>query len=171
MDILFLCIKIFFVRILDVSLGTVRTMLIVKEKRFIAALIGFIEALIWFLIVKEAISLQGFSIYIAIAYAGGFSTGTFVGTSIAKKFIAGNEMVQVFTHVLDDKMIEEIRNSGFGVTVFFYKGIDDSQDGRMLNININKSKEKELKAIIKKHDKDAFIVVNETKNVENGYFK
>ena len=53
MELLVLCIKIFLVRILDVSLGTLRTMFVVKERRFLASIIGFIEALIWFLIVKK----------------------------------------------------------------------------------------------------------------------
>ena len=40
---LLLCIKIFLVRILDVSLGTVRTIMTVKNKNLIASIIGFIE--------------------------------------------------------------------------------------------------------------------------------
>lgn len=171
MDILLICLKIFLVRIFDVSLGTVRTMLIVKEKRLVAASIGFIEALIWFLIVKEAITLSNSSIYIAIAYALGFAVGTYVGSSLAKRFIIGKVMVQVFTHIVEDALVEEIRNNGYGVTVLSYKGINGSLDGRMLNISINKSKEKKLINIIKKYDESAFIVVNESKYVENGYFK
>lgn len=171
MDILLICLKIFFVRILDVSLGTVRTMLIVKEKRLVASCIGFIEVLIWFLIVKEAINIANSSIYIAIAYAFGFAVGTYIGSSIAKKIIIGKVMVQVFTDFLEDSLIEDIRNNGYGVTVLSYQGIKGSQDGRMLNISINKSNEKKLKNIIKKYDENAFIVVNESKYVENGYFK
>lgn len=171
MDILLICLKIFLVRIFDVSLGTVRTMLIVKEKRLVAASIGFIEALIWFLIVKEAITLSNSSIYIAIAYALGFAVGTYVGSSLAKRFIIGKVMVQVFTHIVEDALVEEIRKNGYGVTVLSYKGINGSLDGRMLNISINKSKEKKLINIIKKYDESAFIVVNESKYVENGYFK
>ena len=40
--LLFLCLKIFFVRIIDVSLGTVRTIFSVKGKNLIASLIGCI---------------------------------------------------------------------------------------------------------------------------------
>ena len=41
----------------------------------------------------------------------------------------------------------------------------------MLYINIVKKKERELRNIIKKNDKNAFIVENETNLVVNGYFK
>ena len=53
MELLFLCIKVFFVRITDVTMGTFRTILTVKAKPIQASMIGFIEVLIWFLVVKE----------------------------------------------------------------------------------------------------------------------
>ncbi|NLV90156.1 MAG: DUF2179 domain-containing protein, partial [Tenericutes bacterium] len=89
----------------------------------------------------------------------------------AKKYIIGKVMVQVFTHNLEDVLVDEIRKHGFGVTVLEYKGISGTKDGRMLNISINKSKEKNLRNLIKEYDSSAFIVVNESKYVENGYFK
>ena len=42
MSLIFLCLKIFFVRIIDVSLGTFRTIITVKGKAFYASIIGFI---------------------------------------------------------------------------------------------------------------------------------
>ncbi len=171
MTILFLCIKIFLVRILDVSLGTLRTMLIVKEKRLVAAIIGFIEALIWFLIVKEAITINHSSIYIAISYAGGFSFGTYVGSYISQRLIPGKIMIQVFTSQKDELLVKTIRNNGYGITALTYTGIDGSNSGNLLNITVDKKEQKKIKKIIKEYDPTAFIVVNDLKNVENGYFK
>ena len=90
MEVLFLCLKIFFVRILDVTMGTFRTILTVKSKPVQACLIGFIEALIWFLVVKEALNTDSDSIFIALAYAGGFATGTYLGGKLSQKLISGN---------------------------------------------------------------------------------
>jgi len=171
MELLVLCIKIFLVRILDVSLGTLRTMFVVKERRFLASIIGFIEALIWFLIVKEALTVSNPSIYIAIAYAAGFSTGTFVGSSLSKRLILGKIMIQVYSNIEDNSLISAIRQNGYGITVLTYKGVEGSKDGRLLNISVNKSEQKKLTKLIKKYDPDAFIVINETMYVENGYFK
>ena len=67
MELFILCFKIFFARILDVSLGTVRTIFTVKGKSLISALIGFIEVLVWFLVAREALS-NGINIFIAISY-------------------------------------------------------------------------------------------------------
>ena len=89
MELFLLCIKIFCCRIIDVSLATMRTIVTVKGKPLVAALIGFIETTIWFLIVREALLFAGNNSnwVVAIAYAGGFASGTFLGGILAKKFI------------------------------------------------------------------------------------
>jgi len=166
---LLLCVKIFFVRILDVSLGTVRTMFTVKNKNILASVIGFIEVLIWFLIVKEALTSSENGIYIAIAYSLGFAAGTYIGGYLADILITGNITIQVFTN--DLKLVSAIRKNGYAVSAVECKGYDKEISKEMLYINVNKRKEKELKNLIHKTDKEAFIIVNETKYVVNGYFK
>ena len=76
MELFILCVKIFFVRILDVSLGTVRMIITVKGNKLVASLIGFFEILVWFLIVKEALNTTETSIFIALSYSLGYATGT-----------------------------------------------------------------------------------------------
>ena len=99
MQIFLLCLKIFFCRIIDVSMATFRTVITVKGKNTIAALIAVVESLIWFLVIREALSFEtaNFSetLIIAIAYSLGFAAGTFIGGALSKK-ITGNIEVQVF---------------------------------------------------------------------------
>ena len=97
MELFFLCLKVFVVRIIDVSLGTFRTMQMVKGKAIFATLIGFFEILIWFLVVKEAINTDSNSIFIALSYAGGFATGTYLGMYIADKYIEELLSIQIIT--------------------------------------------------------------------------
>ena len=82
-----MCVKIFCARLIDVSLGTFRTINTVKGKELSASLIGLVEITVWFLIVKEALNTDNNSIWIVIAYALGFSVGTYIGGKISKKFI------------------------------------------------------------------------------------
>lgn len=168
---LILCIQIFLVRILDVSLGTVRTILTIKGKNLQASLVGFFEVLVWFLIVKEALNTDINSIWIAISYAGGFATGTFIGGFISDHFITGNLAVQVITSSQNDDIVKIIREHGYGVSVIEAKGHDKKNGKYMLFIEINKKRLNQLKNLINTLDEKAFIVVNETKLVENGYFK
>ena len=170
MELLILCIKIFFVRILDVSLGTVRMIVTVKGNKVVASLIGFVEVLIWFLIVKEALNTDETSIFIALSYAGGYATGTFIGGILSERFIAGTLSVQVILSNSDHNVVNKIREEGFAVSVVNVRGKEDIEK-YMLFIEIDKRKINKLKYLIKSLDYKAFVVVNETKMVENGFFK
>ncbi len=164
-----LCLKIFFVRILDVSLGTIRTMFVVRGKKLISSIIGFFEILVWFLVVKEALQTESNSIFIAISYSLGFATGNYIGALLSDKLITGNVSVQVFTN--NNNLEKILREHGYGVSSVVYTGYEEEAHKHMLFINVDKKKEKALRELIKKNDKEAFMIVNETKYVENGYFK
>jgi len=173
MELFLLCIKIFCCRIIDVSLATMRTIVTVKGKPLIAALIGFVETTIWFLIVREALLFAGNNSnwVVAIAYAGGFASGTFLGGILAKKFINENITVQIVTSGKYDSMLEEIRDAGYAITVL---DINTSKFGKkkyMLFCEIKNSQLNEFKSLIYALDKKAFIMVQETKYVYNGFLK
>lgn len=164
-----LAIKVFLARVLDVSLGTVRTIVMVRGRTILTAVISFFEVLIWFLIVKEALAVVDGGIIIGLAYAGGYSTGTIIGGFISKKFISGNLGIQVILSNRDDEIVRKLREAGYAVTLVNGHGLKDDNYILMLQIK-NKAYTKILK-LIKKLDPKAFIVVQETKLVQNGFFK
>ena len=168
MELFFLCMKIFFARLIDVSLGTFRTINIVKGREVVAALIGLVEITVWFLVVREALNTDNESLWIVFSYAMGFSVGTYIGGKISKIFIKSNLEVEVILSSMDDNIVEEIRKNGYGVTSIEVKGNKDKK--YMLYIQIKNNSLEKLKKLIRELDDKAFIVVNETKYVENGYF-
>ncbi len=168
MNILILCIKIFFVRIIDVSLGTFRTIITVKGKAFFASLIGFIEVFVWFVIAREALNTDINSIWIAISYSLGFATGTYLGSIISNNFIEGTLNVEIVTS--NKNMVDTIRNNGYGVSVINVSGRDE-KDKYMLLISIKNKSLKHLRNLARKIDKNSFFIVTETKYVQNGFIK
>jgi len=169
MDILFLCLKIFFVRIIDVSLGTFRTLTIVKGKATYASLIGFVEVFIWFLIVREALNTDVTNIWVAISYSLGFATGTYLGGAISSKFLKSNLSFEIITS--NYETVDILRDKGYAVTVLDVEGKDKDKEKYMLLLEISSDKSDALKSLIKEIDSNAFIIVTETKHVQNGYFK
>lgn len=170
MELVFLCIRIFLVRIMDVSLGTIRTVMTVRGKNIIAALIGFVEVTIWFLVVKDALNSASNSLWIAVSYAGGFATGTFIGGFISKTFIKSKLGVQIIIHEEKKKVVDLLRENGYAVSVVSAQGFEGSNK-LMLFIEIDNNHLLELEELVKRYDEKAFIVVNETKYVQNGYFR
>ena len=79
MELLFICVKIFFARILDVTISTFRQNIMLKGKIVISTILAFFEILIWFLVAREALVIAIDSIFIPISYSLGYATGTLIG--------------------------------------------------------------------------------------------
>lgn len=170
MEILLLCIKIFLVRVFDVALGTVRMLFTVKGRRFVASTIGFIEMLIWFLIVKEALNTELISIWIAVSYAGGYALGTLLGSFLSERLISGMVTVQAVLSSANDEVVTMIRKAGYAVSVLDVKGQDDKPKYLLL-IEVNKKRQNAIRKLIKDLDDRAFVIINDSKTVYNGYFQ
>ncbi len=169
--VLLVCLEIFFCRIVDVSCSTLRMVLTVKEKPLYAAITGFIETFLWFVAVRGALTIDGGGLPVAIAYAGGFATGTFVGGKISSRFIRLNITCQIVTSARDEELVERIRARGYGVTVLDVHSSQFGGEKYMLFCEIPSTRLEELKALVHEQDPKAFFMVQETKYVFNGFVK
>lgn len=165
------CLSIFSARVIDVSLGTLRTVYTVKGKQLIAGMVAFFEVFIWFLVAREALNTDINSIWIPISYSLGYATGTMLGTYISSTFINGLVLLQATTKKGNKKLIDKIRSLGYGVSIVPLNNAADSIKKEMLFIETTKKTSKSLVEEIKKIDPSAFIIVNETKYVQNGFVK
>lgn len=162
-------LTIFLARMCDVTLGSLRIIFIGKGKPKIAYCFAFFEVFIWFLVAKDAIN--GGQLWYVFPYALGYATGTYIGIRINEKFVSGNLGVQVITSEKNDKLIDMLRNRGYAVSVIDVKGREVDNKKYMLFMEINKKKFNEVSKLIKEQDSNAFIVVNDTKFVVNGFIK
>jgi uncharacterized protein YebE (UPF0316 family) len=120
---LFLPLFIFFARIMDVSLGTLRIIFTTKGIKRIAPIFGFFEVLIWLLAISRIMqNLDNWVCY--LAYAAGFATGTFIGIMLEEKLAIGHEMIRVITRKDATQLIENLRSKGYGVTAVSAQGIE-----------------------------------------------
>ena len=168
-----LCLIVCFGRIIDVALGTTRTVFNVKGKPYIATLIAFVEATLYFLVVREALTYQaqGMENYlIAIAYALGFSLGTFCGGLVTSKLIKSKINVQIVTTSKNDDFVKALSLNGFGATVLQATGANQKEERYMILIETDNKKLKSLKAIVEQHDPKAFVTISDIKATQNGYF-
>lgn len=161
MSLLLTCIKIFFARILDVSLNTIRTTFVIKGKTFIVALIAFVEITIWLLVARTAINVE-LNLWIVLSYSGGYTMGTILGTTFINKFVKTNmELIVISTKIKNTK---KIKDKNFGVSI-----LNKDKNKTILLIETNKKRLDELTTLLKKLDNEAFITIKETKTIINGY--
>lgn len=106
---------IFLARIVDVSLDTMRILLFSRGQRNIAPVLGFIQVIIWLLVIRQIfLNLSNPICY--VAYAGGFATGTWVGMLLEEKMALGSQIIRIITRKDAKQLIEFLRNQNFGVT-------------------------------------------------------
>jgi uncharacterized protein YebE (UPF0316 family) len=157
------CMIIFFARIVDVSLGTLRTMFIIRGSRIISWCLGFIEILIWIWVVSEVMGSVKDNPLLAIFYALGFATGNAVGLTIEKWLAVGDKAVMLFTRK-GAKIASSLRAVGFAITEL--KG--EGQDGPV-SLLYAKVPRKEVSLLVHKAreiETGCFVVVE---NVDSGY--
>ena len=160
------CIKIFISRIIDVSLGTLRTMFVVKGNKIISSLIAFAEVFVWFYAARVALVSFDNSLIIAIFYSLGYASGTYLGTLLNEILIDGVYNIEVISSKIKVSDILKIKKANYGLSVV--KTIDNKL---IIYLSINKKRYKDCIKLIKSIDKDSFIVVNDAKVAFNGYFK
>ena len=164
MKTLIMCVEVFLARMIDVSIGSVRTILLVKGKNIISMILAFIEILIWYFVAREILTSRDTSLYLVFSYAGGYAFGTYVGGLINKYFVRGNLTAFVVTSLKNKSMVDKLKKAKYGVSVLSY------EDGKMvLLIELAKKNLNKLKSTIKEIDDSAFLVVNESMHVENGF--
>lgn len=171
MNLFFICIKIFFARILDVSIGTLRANVMLHDKKIVAAILAFLETLLWFLIAREALMIDISSFFIPISYSLGYASGTLIGSFLSSKFIHGVVMVQAIVDENNARILKELKAKGYLVSIIELKNNFDGDPRMMIYLQVNSQTLKKVEKIIRKCDKDAFIAISDTKKVMNGYIK
>ncbi|HZK57908.1 MAG TPA: DUF2179 domain-containing protein [Clostridia bacterium] len=158
---------IFLARLTDVSLATIRMIMVIRGKRIIAACIGFVEATIYILAVGKVLSAVKNPLNI-FAYALGFATGNYVGIFLEEKMALGSIIAQVISENDVERLIEKLRDNGFGVTVV--EGCGREGVRHLLNVTLQRKKLSKLYNIIDAHDKKAFVTVTDARAIRGGYF-
>lgn len=158
---------IFFARICDVSLGTLRVIFISKGFKHIAPLIGFFEVIIWLLAIGQVMQNVG-NVASYIAYGGGFAAGTFIGMAVEERLSLGNVVVRVITTRDARNLVESLRGQNFGVTTMDAEGASGA-----VKVILTISRREDLPravALIHKFQPNAFFTVEEIKSVKEGVF-
>lgn len=168
MNIFLQALFIFFARITDVSIGTVRTIMLVKGHRRIAAVLGFFEVMIYLIVLGRVVGNIDQPVLI-VAYCLGYATGNLAGSKLEEKISIGRVFAQVIVKEGRDALVQSLRDAGFGVTIFEGEG----KEGKsyMLNIILDRKQVGKLHQIIDDCECGAFITTIDIRSSLGGYFQ
>lgn len=160
-------LTIFTINIVYVSFSTLRMILTLKGKRYLAALVSMFEVTIY--IFGLSIVLDNLSeIQNVIAYAVGFALGIIIGSKIEERLALGYITVNVVSTNPDLPFTKKLREAGFGVTSWTSSGMD----GERLTLQVLAPRKQELYLykIVTEIDPKAFIVSYEPKSIQGGFW-
>ena len=164
-DYIILPVLILMARIVDVSLDTIRVIMVAKGYRRIAPFIGFFQVLVWIITITRIMAnLDNWFTY--IGYAGGFALGTYVGMRIEEKLALGYELVRVVTRSDASQLSESLRDQGYPVTTVSGRG-KEGEVG-ILFIILKRKSISEVVNIIKQFNPRAFYTIEDMRFVSNG---
>jgi uncharacterized protein YebE (UPF0316 family) len=158
---------IFVARAVDVTMGTIRVHLIVRRRKFLAPLIGFVEVLIFILIVSRVIrDIQNWP-YV-LAYAGGFATGTLFGILLSERLTRGVVEVTIIPHEhCEDELELAIREAGFALTTHLGTGREGNVE--IMTVVCTSRQGSRLAEVVARVDPKAFVYTRELSGLRGGY--
>jgi uncharacterized protein YebE (UPF0316 family) len=158
---------IFFARICDVSIGTLRLIFISRSMKKLASLLGFFEVIIWLAAIGQI--MQNLNNWISyLAYGAGFAAGNFIGITIAERLSIGKVLIRVITSKSSTELEKELRKRNFGTTSVIAEGATGKVN--LLFTVIRQEHLKDVIDTIKTFNPNAFYSVEEIKHVSEGIF-
>ncbi len=161
---------IFFSRIVEVSIGTVRNILVNKGYGKQGAILAFFEALIWVFVASRVISALSEEPLKAIIYSLGFASGVFVGSLLENKIAMGKVLIQIISSHENGILISKtLRDSGYGITSIDAEGKDAKKS--VLIVYTNRKGKEIVTNKIYQIDPQALIVIQDINSIRGGYIK
>ncbi|MEJ2556536.1 MAG: DUF2179 domain-containing protein [Anaerolineae bacterium] len=157
---------IFCLRLVDVSLGTVRLIMIGRGQRKIAPLLGFVEVTIWVVAISQVITNLD-NIFNIFGYSSGFAAGTLVGMWIEDKLALGHVEISIISTTRGQKIVRKLRQADYGVTELVGNG--RSGIVNLITTIVPRKDVKDVFQLVNQTDPKSFIAIDDMKTVTRGY--
>jgi len=158
---------IFFARICDVTIGTLRIIFVSKGMKKLAPILGFFEVLIWIVIISEILTKANDWVCY-IAYAAGYASGNFIGMIIEERLAMGIYLVRVFTLRGGNELVKKLNQNNFGATCLKGRGAEREVD--IVETVVGRKNMETVELIINDFDPDTFFVIEDVRSTQRGIF-
>lgn len=164
---LVLPVLIFISRLADVSLATLRHIFVSKGLKKIVPILGFFEVMIWLLAIRQIFNNVN-NIACFIAWAGGFSAGTYLGMFIEEKLALGMQIIRIITNENTEKLVEAFKKYNQGITIVDGHGAVGPV--KLIYTVVKRTNKKQIIDLIYQNTPDAFYSVEDVKSSSHGVF-
>lgn len=158
---------IFFLRLINYAMDTLRIMLTMRDKKALSWILGFFESIL-FVVVMGAVLDDLDNVLKVVAYAGGFATGNVVGMLIEKRLAIGYSHISIISRGLGKEIAQALRAHDFAVTEIPAYG----RDGKvtLLNCSVQRKLSSDIERLALEQDPEAFITIEDVVPRQSGYW-
>ena len=156
---------IFILRIVNVTLSTIRMLVMMRGKKALSASIGFFEVLVYVLAIGPVINNLS-NVWNLLGYCLGFAIGTLAGMRLEEWMALGYASVRIVSKDMGYVVAQAIRNAGYGATVEGGQGRDGAVD--VVNATVRRKEVGAVCALTDQIDPSAFVTVEETRTIRRG---
>lgn len=163
-----LYVLILVLKTVEVSMATLRIVLITKDERLKGAIIGFFEVTLWVILVSTVLTNVTEDPIKVVIYALGFAIGNYVGSLLENKLAIGNTNIEAIVKKEHGKELSKmLRTVGLAVTAVEAYGMNDKRE--ILYLHVPRKQVKETVKLIKSFQHNVVITINDIRPIYGGY--
>lgn len=168
MENIMLYLMILILKTIEVSMATLRIVLITKDERLKGAIIGFVEVILWVILVSTVLTNITEDPFKVVIYALGFAVGNYVGSLIENMLAIGTTNIEAIVKKEHGKQLSILlRKMGLAVTSVDAYGMNSARE--ILYLHVPRKKVRETVTLIKSFQHNVVITVNDIKPIYGGY--
>jgi len=159
---------VFLARVINMTLDTVRTLFVIRNKKLLTWILGFVESIIFVYIIGAVLTNLD-NMYNIIGYAAGFSTGNVIGMLIETRIAIGHIHMTVISPSRGSIVSEELRTNGFAVTELSGRGKEGTVS--VLLCDVFRKDINALETVVLETDPEAFITAEDVRPIRHGFWR
>jgi uncharacterized protein YebE (UPF0316 family) len=159
---------IFFLRVGDMALDTIRVLFVVRGKKALSWILGVCQSLIFVVAISSVLSNLDNPLNI-VAYATGFATGNVIGMLIESRLAIGHIHLTVISPGGGGEIARELRKQGYALTEVSGRG--KSGKVTLMHVDVLRKDVARVETIIQECDTEAFVTAEDVRPVRRGFWR
>ncbi len=163
-----IAISIFILRALNISMDTIRVLLMVRDRKIWVWILGFIQSAIFVIVFGSVLNDLDNPINL-VMYSAGFATGNIAGMWLESRMALGHIQLSIVSSSLGPAIADQLRSHGFGVTEIAARGKNGTVT--VLHCDVYRKDMDDVETIILETDPDAFITAEDVRPIRSGFWR
>ncbi|MBI3172719.1 MAG: DUF2179 domain-containing protein [Chloroflexi bacterium] len=160
--------SIFGLRVVDMSLDTLRLLFVVRGRKGISWLLGFFQSVVYIIAITNVLSHLDNPLNV-LGYAAGFATGNVVGMWIEERLAIGHIQLQIVSPSRGAALAQHLRETGFAVTEIPARGKDGMV--HILSVSVQRKDVAKVEEVIHATDGEAFVTSADVRPLHRGFWR